>query len=215
MNDDEKARLAALGERMKDVSAIRRRSQAWVEAGRPGVFSQTEVIRRIEELEYALKSFAQFYAAHDCKLARPSEPNADWFAIVDSVFARGGALGLMELCNIPAADREALLLEMAMRDQEQSAELKRERSRGFPVSVADRRGVALTQEQVDLWGAVNEYASACGGDTGEATVFSDRRMNAVVRVTSAVSAIIDAARKGWTKSEDPDQPGMHGEGTYP
>lgn len=214
MNDDEKARLAALGERMKDVSAIRRRSQAWVEAGRPGVFLQTEVIQRIEELEYALKSFAQFYAAHDCKLARPSEPHADWFAIVDSVFARGGALGLMELSNITASDREALLLEMAMRDQEQSAELKRERSRGFPVSVADRRSVALTQEQVDMWDAVNEYASACGGDTGEATV-SDRRMSAVVRVTSAVSAVIDEARKGWTKSEDPDQPGMYGEGTYP
>lgn len=125
MNDDDRARLAALSERMRDVSAIRQRSKAWVDAGRPGVFAQTEVITRITELEYALKSFAQFYAAHDCKLARPSEPNADWFTIVDGVFARGGKLGLMELCHIAAADREALLLEMAMRDQEQSAEKRK------------------------------------------------------------------------------------------
>lgn len=170
MNDEDKARLAALGERMKDVSAIRRRSQAWVDAGRPGVFSQTEVIRRIEELEYALKSFAQFYAAHDCKLARPSEPNADWFAIVDSVFARGGALGLMELCNIAAADREALLLEMAMRDQEQSAELKR---------------------------------------------LDEQRMRSRVRADLLQAMLGQTNLEAEELSKDPDQPGMHGEGTYP
>lgn len=209
MNDEEKARLAALGERMKDVSAIRRRSQAWVEAGRPGVFSQTEVIQRIEELEYALKSFAQFYAAHDCKLARPSEPHADWFAIVDRVFARGGALGLMELSNITAADREALLLEMAMRDQEQSAE------------IGSLRADALSwREHI-----AKISCPACGQrNPVEGDWFEDHEYPCWV-CGVMLTPRMDPEDGSWAfpraddededPSKDPDQPGVHGEGTYP
>ena len=43
-------------------------------------------------------------------------------------------------------------------------------------------------ELLALWDAVNEYAAACGGDTGNATI-GDRRMNAVVGVERAAGLI--------------------------
>ncbi len=39
----------------------------------------------------------------------------------------------------------------------------------------------------ELWDAINEYTTACGGDTGNATV-SPRRMDAVVTVERALQA---------------------------
>ncbi len=37
------------------------------------------------------------------------------------------------------------------------------------------------QREVELWDLVNEYAAACGGDTGDRTV-SDRRIRAVAAI---------------------------------
>jgi hypothetical protein len=45
------------------------------------------------------------------------------------------------------------------------------------------------QQRVSLWEAVNEYASACGGDTSGKTI-SERRMSAVSAVERAVEAMI-------------------------
>lgn len=46
---------------------------------------------------------------------------------------------------------------------------------------------AGSQEHVSIWEAINEYVQACGGDPSKATV-SGRRMNAVVKVETAIAA---------------------------
>lgn len=56
----------------------------------------------------------------------------------------------------------------------------------------DRLSIA---EQRALWNVVNQYAEACGGDTGGGSV-SVRRMNAVVEVEAAVLAIINNNQPG-------------------
>lgn len=43
--------------------------------------------------------------------------------------------------------------------------------------------------RVDLWEAINRYAEACGGNTGDATV-GDARMDAVAAVERAVDALV-------------------------
>lgn len=47
---------------------------------------------------------------------------------------------------------------------------------------------------VPLWDAINEYAEACGGDTGSRTV-GGRRMDAVVAVERAFNLALAAARE--------------------
>lgn len=60
---------------------------------------------------------------------------------------------------------------------------------------------APTSERVELWDAINEYASACGGDTTERTV-SSRRMDAVARIERAVRTLASHAEAEATSRED-------------
>lgn len=46
-----------------------------------------------------------------------------------------------------------------------------------------------TPIDAELWAAINEYAAACGGDTGQATI-GNRRMDAVAAVGRAVRNLV-------------------------
>jgi hypothetical protein len=57
-----------------------------------------------------------------------------------------------------------------------------------------------------VWDAINEYVTACGGDTGLATVGS-RRMDAVVKVERAIAR--QGVKGGDGANADPRRPDQH------
>lgn len=165
-------------ERMRTMNEIRRRHRAWVDAGRPGVLSEAQLVERITRLEYAVRSFAQWYAAPS-----PSWPHSDAVAIAEEVFNRGYELGLVAQPNNAAMDIEALLLEIAERDREDVARWR---------SPAERERLDEARATIDK-------------------VAADRLERFGLDAPPPRLLVVP----GGTDSDQPDQPGMHGEGTFP
>jgi hypothetical protein len=63
----------------------------------------------------------------------------------------------------------------------------------MPLPPRDRVAELTHPDRVALWDAINGYARACGGDTGEATI-SGARMDAVVAVESALAKLAKPLR---------------------
>lgn len=66
-----------------------------------------------------------------------------------------------------------------------------------------------------LWDAINRYAVSCGGDSSEATASKGARMDAVVGVENALSALVGERASAvcqeiaaWLAKEDERQDGL-------
>lgn len=185
---------------MRIVNEIRRRHRAWVDAGRPGVLSEAQLVERITRLEYAVRSFAQWYAAHDCREASPSGPHRDAVAIAEEVFARGYELGLAAQPNNAAMDIEALLLEMAERDAEEVA---------GRLSTGERERLDAARATIEKAAAARlERFKAHDGPCSTACAHAPERFG-----LDAPPPRLLVVPGDYTA--DSDQPGMHGEGTFP
>ena len=165
---------AAKVARMRILNEINRRHRAWVDAGRPGVLSEAQLVDRITRLEYAVRSFAQWYASH--ALGHAPHPHA--LAIAEEVFERGYELGLVAQPNNAAMDIEALLAEMADRDREEVA--------GRP-STCECQRLGAARATIDK--------------------MTEARLERFGLDAPPPRLLVVAT--------DDDQPGMHGEGTFP
>lgn len=50
--------------------------------------------------------------------------------------------------------------------------------------------VLIVDEQIEIWKAINEYAKACGGDTSN-RVLTSERMDAVVKVNKEIEVLLN------------------------
>ncbi len=131
-------------------------------AGRPGVYDECELLERLDRAEYAVVSFAQWYAA---QAPADSPPHSDALAIAQEIFARGMASRPVAHPHHAAADREALLVLLDVGDTPEDFK-RREEERHARRQVPERFG-------------------------------------------------LDAPPRLLVVSDDQDQPGMCGEGTFP
>lgn len=179
------------------LDEIEKRHRRWVMAGRPGAYDETELLERMDRAEYALRSFAQWYAAQGTPGAAPM-PHEDALAIAGAVF---DAQAPEPKAFQAAADRELLLAEVRELWTEVK-ELREELGRG--------RGYGLGG--LPAWNAAPD-ASGPGlspreepheGPCSTACAHPPKRLG----LTAPPPRLI-------VVSDDNDQPGMHGEGTYP
>lgn len=161
------------------LDEIEKRHRRWIMAGRPGAYDETELLERMERAEYALRSFALWYAARGAPSAAAG-PHDDALAIAGAVF------------------------------DAQQPEPK-------PFQVAVDRELLLAEVR-ELWQEVKELRAELGREGGRTEELAE-----LAELARMPDFEPPPGRLGLTAppprlivvSDDGDQPGMHGEGTYP
>lgn len=177
------------------LDEIEKRHRRWVMAGRPGAYDESELLERMERAEYALRSFAQWYAAQGTLGAAPM-PHEDALAIAGGVFELRPP---QPRPFIACGDRELLLAEVRelwtevkeLREELGRSAMTAPEINDFLDSVAIPPGLPWPKE-------------AHEGPCSTACAHPPERFGLGALPPRLIVV-----------SDDTDQPGMHGEGTYP